>query len=293
MDWLMMSMPVLAVLILALMAIHARQSRRRFASQAYRESITACRALLAMISGIQQHRGLSSAWLAGDNSFRPRLTALENDIAQRLPELQTAIRNEARQPAPCLTGNALALFSHHWRNLCDRLGELSIEQSVAQHTMMIEMLLKWLQALGEARIEPVVADAVRPQVRDCLTRLPAITECLGQARALGMSVSTRQGCPAVARVRLMFLVSRAESLFKQVSDHGRQATEATAAFQHMARIIRTQMLQASGITISPQAYFSLSTAAIDAVFAWIDHSVQGLRDAPQQQEAPHAGVYAH
>ena len=293
MDGLMMVMAVLAILVLALMAIHARQRRRRFANQAYRESLTACQALLAMISGIQQHRGLSSAWLAGDNSFRPRLTVLENDIAQRLPELQAAIRNEARQPAPCLTGNALALFSHHWRNLCERLGELSIEQSVAQHTMMIEMLLKWLQALGEARIEPVVADAARPQVRDYLTRLPAITECLGQARALGMSVSTRQGCPAVARVRLMFLVSRAESLFKQVSDHGRQATEATAAFQHMARIIRTQMLQASGITISPQAYFSLSTAAIDAVFAWIDHSVQGLRDAPQQQEAPHAGVYAH
>ena len=291
MDWLLMSMPVLAVLILALMFMHARQRRRRLAGLSQRESLAACQSLLALIAGIQQHRGLSSAWLAGDSSFRPRLTALENDIAQRLPELQAAIRNEARQPAPCLTANELALFGHRWRSLCERLSELSIEQSVAQHTMTIDILLRWLQAFGEARIEPLVPEAARPGVRDCLVRLPAITECLGQARALGMSVATRQGCTAVARVRLMFLVARAESLLKQVTGQGEHATKANAAIQHMARIIRTQMLQASGITISPQAYFSLSTAAIDAVFAWIGDSVHAL--APTNpQEAARATAYA-
>ncbi|WP_027458349.1 nitrate- and nitrite sensing domain-containing protein [Dechloromonas agitata] len=292
MEWLMMSMPVLAALILALMIMHARQDRRRLASLSHRESLAACRALLVLIAGIQQHRGLSSAWLAGDSSFRTRLMALENDIAQRLPELQTAIRDEARQPSPCLTANELALFGHRWRSLCERLGDLTIEQSVAQHTMMIEMLLKWLQAFGEARIEPLVPEAGRPLVRDCLVRLPAITECLGQARALGMSIATRHGCPAVARVRLMFLVARAESLLKQVTDLGERSTTANAAIQHMARIIRTQMLQASGITISPQAFFSLSTAAIDAVFAWIGDSVDTLTHSTPQ-EPPRAAVYAH
>ncbi|MFN4343050.1 MAG: nitrate- and nitrite sensing domain-containing protein [Azonexus sp.] len=292
MEWLMMAMPVMAALIFALMFTHARQDSRHRAGLSLRESLAACRGLLMLIAGIQQHRGLSSAWLAGDGSFRARLTALEDDIARRLPALLVAIRDEARQPAPCLTANEVALFGHRWRTLCERLGDLSIEQSVAQHTMMIEMLLKWLQGLGEARIEPLVPEAGRTLVRDCLIRLPAMTECLGQARALGMSVAARRGCPAVSRVRLMFLLARAESLLKQVNDQGERASAAHAAIQHMARIIRTQMLHASGITVSPQDFFSVSTAAIDAVFAWIGDGVD-LLAGHLPQESLHATVYAH
>ena len=77
-----------------------------------------------------------------------------------------------------------------------------------------------------------------------------------------------------------------------MTDLGERSTAANAAIQHMARIIRTQMLQASGITISPQAFFSLSTAAIDAVFAWIGDSVDTLTHSTPQ-EPPRAAVYAH
>ena len=109
-------------------------------------------------------------------------------------------------------------------------------------------------------------------MRNYASRLPALTECLGQARALGTSVAARHGCSAVARVHLMFLVARAEALLNQANEvgaRGAKAEKAAIAVQQMARVIRTRMLLSSGISIAAQEYFDISTAAVDSVFAWI------------------------
>ena len=279
MEYLMTGMALLAALIVAAGAVRWRQRRTETAAETRQTTLAACRNLLALIARLQQHRGLSSAWLGGDASFRSRLDEIERSIEQDLPRLAAFGQRESAASHPCLTRNDIALFAHHWAQLCQRLGQLSIEQSVAQHTMMIEQLLKWLCALGEARIEPLLPDALRARVRDGLVRLPAVTECLGQARALGMGVAARRACSAVVRVRLMFLITRAEALLDQIGDSAatsRHSAPARAAVQQMARVVRTQMLQASGITVSPQDYFAMSSHAIDAVFGWIDATVQEL-----------------
>lgn len=276
MDWFFYGMPAAAVVIVLVAVLLYRRRNWQDAGKSLDDTLAACRSLLALIADFQQHRGMSTAWLAGDATFKLRLDAKATEIEALIPSLREMARRESRRPYPCLTLNELTLFQFNWGRLRETLAGLSVEQSIAQHSFLIDQLLQWLAALGEARIELLVSDdGQRGLVRNYAIRLPALTECLGQARALGTSVAARGRCSAVARVRLMFLVARAEALLNQAIEAaggGARAEAATHAVQAMARAVRTQMLLSSGITVAAPAYFSLATVAIDSVFVWISES---------------------
>jgi len=276
MNWLMYTMLALAAVILAVSTMLYRRRRWEYADKSLDKTLHACRALLALVAHFQQHRGMSSALLSGDQAFRTRLDGKAREIDGVIPSLREVAREEGSRAHPCLTQNDLSLFQFHWEELREKLSGLSVEQSIAQHSFLIDQLLQWLAALGESRLEVLLVDrCARGLVRNYASRLPALTECLGQARALGMSVAARRGCSAVARVRLMFLVARAEALLNQASEVGRRgpkADKAALAVQEMARVIRTRMLLSSGISVAAQEYFDIATVAVDSVFSWINES---------------------
>jgi hypothetical protein len=273
MNWIMYLMAGVAVSILVASVVIYRRRKWVDASANLNETMVACRSILALVANFQQHRGMSSAWLAGDQSFKWRLDSKGYEIDGLIPALREVAKREGGRPHPCLTPNDLALFQFNWGQLREKLGDLSVEQSIAQHSFLVDQLLQWLAALGESRVELLLKGKnERSLVRNYASRLPALTECLGQARALGTSVAARRGCSAVARVRLMFLIARAEALLKQAGDtgeRGQKADQAMLAVYEMARVIRTQMLLSSGISVAAPDYFAIASAAIDSVFAWI------------------------
>lgn len=283
MNAIIYTMLALAILILAVSTMLYRRRNWVDAGKSLDSTLAACRALLALVGHFQQHRGMSSALLSGDQGFAGRLDGKGREIASLIPSLREVAREECTRAHPCLTPNDLDLFQFHWQQLREKLAGLSVEQSIAQHSFLIDQLLQWLAALGESRVELLLNErCARGLVRNYASRLPALTECLGQARALGTSVAARSGCSAVSRVRLMFLVARAESLLSQageVGGRGPQAEKAAIAVQQMARVIRTRMLLSSGISVAAQEYFAISTTAIDAVFAWINECGAELMQA--------------
>ncbi|KAA3654219.1 MAG: hypothetical protein DWQ11_05440 [Proteobacteria bacterium] len=272
-----------------------RRRRRAGAERALAHSLAACRALLGLIAAFQQHRGMSSALLAGDRSFASPLAGKAREIDAVLPALTAVADAEADTPHPCLTLNDLALFRHRWGRLCETLPGLSVEQSIAQHSALIAQLLQWLAALGEARLEPLFdGRRARDTARNYASRLPALTECLGQARALGLSVAARGGCSAVARVRLMFLVARAENLLAQASSRaapGRRADDAAAAVQAMAQMVKTRLLARSGVGVPAQVVFEVASRAVDAVFAWADEAGEQVSQARHASPQPLATAW--
>lgn len=273
MNWIILLMGSLAASILVASAVIYRRRNWVDASASLNETLAACRSLLALVANFQQHRGMSSAWLAGDQSFKWRLDTKAREIDGLIPALREVAKREGLRAHPCLTPNDLALFQFNWGQLREKLADFSVEQSIAQHSFLIDQLLQWLAALGESRVELLLGGKEsRSLVRNYASRLPALTECLGQARALGTSVAARKGCSAVARVRLMFLIARAEALLKQAGDTSERSPKAdqvTLAVHEMARVVRTRMLLSTGISIEAPAYFTIASSAIDSVFAWI------------------------
>lgn len=283
-------MSVCALGLLSLFWWRRRQRMLALARQDLGATVASCRQLVRLIGHLQQHRGMSSAWLSGDAAFLPRLKRKQAEIAELVPALTELVRREARQACPCLTANELSLFSFRWTSMLEALQGMTPEQSITRHSQQIACVLDWLATLGETRIESLTADgAAIGVIRNFASRLPQLTECLGQARAIGSSVAARRACAPVARVRLMFLVSRAETLLEQAAvawDSGRTTRDTRLALEEMALTVRTKMLLSTGVVVGPDEYFALATRAIDSVFAWIDAWAE--RAARLDGEAPAA-----
>jgi hypothetical protein len=187
-----------------------------------------------------------------------------------IAQLQLVAAIENAHSYPCFTPNDMTLWRHRWSLLVNELGGYSVEKSIAAHSNMIAILLNWLDALGEARIElPLSSVLSEGAVRNFSHRLPQLTETLGQARATGSGVAAQGSCPAVARVRLMFLVSRAESLIDQACAVDSQGAVAAQKVKSLALTIRTHMLSSQQVNVSAEDYFAEATRAIDAVFHWV------------------------
>lgn len=279
-----MNMPniaiVLVILFVVLMLLWWMRRRSHLQGNQFETAhvaIKACNTLLQLIANIQQHRGMSTAYLAGDKSFERRLITKRSEIEPLVQQLQQVAVTENSHNYPCFTPNDVTLWRHRWGLLVQELAGSSIEKSIATHSNLIAMLLNWLDALGEARIELPMRDKLPDgAVRNFSHRLPQLTECLGQARATGSGVAARGTCSAVARVRLMFLVSRAESLVDQACAVDRQGNAAAQKVKALANMVRSHMLASQQVTVNAEEYFGEATRTIDAIFQWVKDCGQAL-----------------
>lgn len=246
-------------------------------------ALATCRGLIDLVMRLQQHRGMSSARLAGDRSFEGRMQQRRGDIEGLIPQLCAGFEREAEEFCPCFTGNDLRRFRCRWQELLAQLPESSVHDNIENHNRLIGQLLDWLAAVGESRIELAGESAVRSGlVRNFAMRLPELAECLGKARALGSSVAVQGACSPVARVRLIFLVGRAEILLKRAveADPGiAAARSAEQKVQAMAAMVRREILPGAGVRVDSEHYFNMASQAIDAVFAWIGQAGATLEAA--------------
>jgi len=264
----------LGVVLAAFAVLIVRLRRRRSDWRAEAEvALADCVSLIDLLKALQQHRGLSTGWLAGDRQFETRMQARRRNIDAMMSVVVRAAEHESGQLRPCFMVQEANLFRHRWRELIDRLPNSTPEQNIAAHTQQIEVLTGMIASLGEARLElPAVGSLPTGVIRNFAYRLPALAECLGQARALGSAAAAAGRCSPVARVRLMFLANRAERLLRQAADAEREcASVRTACHQvdRLAQTLRTAILGDRLTTIAADTFFAIATDAIDQVFEWI------------------------
>jgi hypothetical protein len=255
-----------------------QRGRRAESARTVGSAFAVGRGLLRLLRLLQQHRGLSSGWLAGNGGFAGRMLARRQEIEEVLGDLVALVGRGRGLSASGLSPQRLGLFRRRWGDTVADLQQSTVEQNIAEHGFLIAEILEWLSSLAEGRFfgggeDPLVIGIGR----NFAQRLPALSEFLGQARAIGSSVAARQACSPVARVRLVFLIARAEAILAQAWEAGaanpaeRPAAEAARkAVGAMTALVRTRMLLSSGIAVSADTYFEVATAAIDAVFAWAE-----------------------
>lgn len=271
--WMNGGVAALAALLLAGALLWRRRRSRSRQLGDITLALADCNALLHFAAELQQHRGLSSTWLSGNQSFAAKVRSKSQSIESWFPLLRDMVKREERQPVPCISSNELRLFLFHWRELGEGLAGLTVEQSFAQHCLLVQKVLSWLAALGDARI----ALGRRAQLpaalaRNVFQRLPLLTEILGQARAIGSAVAVCGSCAPVARVRLLFLVARAEVLLGQVRRSlpaAPQQQAACVATEQLLGTIRLSLLGRGGEMVAADQYFATASSAIDAVYGWI------------------------
>lgn len=258
------------------------------------KALAGCHDLLELARAMQQHRGLSSGWLAGEQSFESRMQERRREIQRYLVSLTEVAEMETAMPKSCFTYHELTLFRFQWRELVEDLPSMSIEQSIARHSQMISRILDWLSALGEARVKLAMTDRITSGlVTNYIDRLPILAEYLGQLRAMGSGVAARQQCSPVARVRLRYLTSRAETLLKEAHTAFQDAKSDAAALAvgELLNTVRKELLDGA-ITLSADGYFQTATRAIDTVYSWVEECGNVIGEELGSDQPLHTAVLA-
>lgn len=216
-----------------------------------------------LVELLQQHRGMCSASLAGESSFSDRIRDRAAEIDRLLPWLSPTTGRGAL-PVDDLIGR--------WQTLAQP-GETDTSVSnFARHTAFIARLLHHLRTAGADTPRPGVAPEARFLWGNVWLRLPVLTELLGQLRGLGTTAMAAHHFDPSTRVRLMFLLARAESLFGQASQPGlrrHQPRGAALSLSQLGWTVRTRLLSGEKTHLSAQHFFEQGSAAIRPVFAWI------------------------
>jgi hypothetical protein len=267
--------------LLALSALYLAQrwyDKKRAAEQ--RESLQAVASGMALMTAMQQHRGMAAALLSGDASFAGRLAGKQQDVERALTALDdsfTRIRMFA------LLARRLEEIRSGWRKLCQQVQSLSPEKSFAAHTELVQLVLYLLGDMGErGGLLEAHAPELAAMADALLLRIPPLTESIGQARALGTGFAAKGGCGAVGRVRLNFLLRRIrDGLDGALSEHPRlaaRAQECRYKVNALLVLIETRLVGVEQVDLAPDFYFRSATEAIDACLALWQAGEQVMRN---------------
>jgi methyl-accepting chemotaxis protein len=275
--------------IVVLVVLLAQEMETNIAfARAERAGVEYVQPLRQMLEHIQQHRGMANAYLAGDASFGPRLADKEKQIAQVLVQAQAM---DARHLEFGLS-ERLHGFAEEWAAVAAKAPHGTASESFALHTACIARLMGLITDAADASNLTLDPDLDTYYVMDAVvSRLPAMTESLGQARALGAAVAARHMATVEDRARLSGLhgtvrstlqgVNRGLGVAMGANSVLKPRVQAVAAEQDVAvraflEQLDAQLIRAPEITVNAKDYFASATSTIAGIYRLDDQLVPEL-----------------
>jgi len=282
--------PLFLVSLLLLMEL---QSRLDFQSEQH-EALHQLQHLRVVSDHLQRHRGMSTALIAGEQSFRAPLHELGQQLQQQIDRL-------ASQPLASLP--AAELFLAGWSELRHNLLQRSAEDNLAMHTALLSRLAELaMQLSSEHRLalDPHLASNYLSAL--LVTQLPQLTEVMGQSRAQASAMLSSGRRPPAVLQQLginSYLLEQNQTALQRSLDEvyrhnpalrdelyqlGEAAAEAVAGFNELLR----ELVQSEYSRLSSEQLFNSSTLAIERVYAVYDSMlplVEGLVQQQQQRDS--------
>ncbi|KAB2921054.1 MAG: methyl-accepting chemotaxis protein, partial [Dechloromonas sp.] len=260
-----------------------------------------------LAQGMQQHRGLSSGVLNGNEAMKERRAGKEKEVEATVAEVAAAL-SPALRVAP-----AWSRITQDWQVIRrDGLGWPAAE-NIKRHSEMIERLLVFMVEVADATqltLDPVMdtyyfMDTV-------VTKMPAMLEPLGITRARGTGVLTRKELTPQMRIDISSLIAQMSGTLRAQNENlakvvrfapGLQAALAgpTAEFaggaEKIFALVREDILGEKFAT-PPQEYFALTTQVIDlgykimfeTLIPQFEQQLEARRAAAQRSLAFNLGV---
>ncbi|GAB4295465.1 MAG: methyl-accepting chemotaxis protein [Thiohalomonadaceae bacterium] len=256
------------------------------------------------IADIQQHRGMSAAFLNGDASFRERMAQRQAAIDAHFATLRSV---DSRLGRALKSGDKLAMLERQWNTLKGEVTTYTPPQSFERHTALIEGLREYITYLADTSNLILDPELDSYYLMDLMVaRLPALTEGMGQSRAIGSGVAARHEFTPQSWAQLAIRVDRIReaekamaynldtalrenpTLSSKLQAPGAAATKTVANY---ARLING-MLEKDQVTVTAAEIFEQSTAAINDVFDLFDIIVPTLDELLQQRIADYGNIKA-
>jgi methyl-accepting chemotaxis protein WspA len=234
---------------------------------------------LALVKSLQLHRGMSSAWLNGEASFKERLDAQRMDVESQIVNLDEVDR---RLDSALHTTATWSVLRAACRELLSKSSSLSASESFDRHSKLIADVLALIVQMGHASNLTLDPGIGRAHLSDVLIfRGPELLELLGLAREFGrgLAASTDRTPAQLEKLNhYATLVEFVEGRLDAAMNDALMANESLklqlepaflassdAALAATAEIMRLAAVK--NAKTDPASYFAVLSRAIDSIVA--------------------------
>ena len=225
-----------------------------------------------MVQFMQQHRGLSSGVIGGNEGMKDKRAAKEKELAESVAIADAALSGKLRGLP------AWKAIRDDWEAIRKDGITWALQENIARHSQMIDKVLVFMVDIAdEAQL------TLDPEINTfyfmdtVVNKMPAMLEPMGMTRARGTGVLTKKELPSQMQVDITAtLVQMAQTLRAQnqnlakVIQHapglagalGGPSREFTEGAEKMFALVRSDILGQKFET-SPQDYFAQTTQLID------------------------------
>jgi len=284
------------VLVAALIGLQLQRSwADREMAHAEIAGIAPAAGLLQLLKLTQEHRGMSSSVLGGNEALAARRQAKQAELDAALAPALNAL---AGWPTPRMDAGRTAL-TQDWPLLARAVAGHSLKpaESFARHNALVERQLAMLEELvaaSQLALDPEASSYFL--VMSTLQQQPQVSELMGRLRARGTAMLAQAEIRPEDRQVLLQLLESAQRAHELASTNLARAraaqpeamagldaaiADAHAGFERAVVAVRRNLLDAegAGARLAPAAYFDLMTESIDRQYGLAQASFGTLRSA--------------
>ena len=256
---LMMILLTFAVFFLVFWAASLSRNKRQ-ENILFTQGVEYIKLLRALLTFIQQHRGLTTGFINGNFGAKPDIERVAIKIKRLIGELNDA--GDWLQENNKWTG-----MVDHWDRVASLYLQDDADKNFKQHNILIANLLYLIDDVADwHHLSKISGDAMDTDWRYLLS----IAEYIGQARALGTGVAAKGECTNVLRVQLNHLHNKISS-----SVDASWPDKSRVEIQELLVCIENQLMIETP-SIQAKDYFTLATRCIDHVLEQFDRQIDRL-----------------
>ena len=245
-------------------------------SRAELRGVVALKPMNRLVAAMQQHRGLSSGVLNGNDALKERRTAKEKDVAGELMAVDSSL------PRGVATSAQWKKVKDDWAEIQKDGLDWTPSENINRHTLMIDLVLVAMVNVADETQLTLDPDIDTFYLMDAVVvKMPSLLERLGQMRARGTGILSKKEITKIQEIDVGTLIGEITGTQRQqkrslekvmaYSANARTALEKPAAEMDKAvgavvDLVKKDILSPS-FTTAPQDYFNFTTAVIDKGYA--------------------------
>ena len=226
----------------------------------------------------QQHRGMSSGYLNGDQSFKENMLDVEDKLTDQINIIDQIDKKVGNQ---FNTTEKWSQLKSQWQSISENLDSLDAQESFKIHTELTGKTMELIKDTADASKLTVVPQLDSSYLMDSIVnQLPLLTETMGQARAKGTAAATKKVITDEEKLQLISFISTTEDLSRNIerahniieSENPTVAKELVETYQ-ASQTVTLEFLEVfenkviKVVDIESGQFFDIATKTIDASFA--------------------------
>ena len=271
-KFLLLGAAVSVVMVVLLYSVFSFLSRDIETARQELLGLQMLKPLNQMAQVMQQHRGLSSGVLNGNEAMKDKRAAKEKEVAAAVALADAALPPVLRDAADWKA------IRQDWETIASQGLSWTPPENIKRHTQMIGKLLQFMVTVADETqltLDPIMDTYYFMDT--LVTKMPAMLEQMGVTRARGTGLLTKKEMTAQQRVDLSAVVAQMEGTLQAQNINLEKVMrfapalkdglsgptrEFSVGAQKIFALVREDILTEKYVT-SPQDYFAMVTQVID------------------------------